>query len=115
MPESPPSILVIAPFDDAEHAHSAQRARALERLGCDVTNFDLLKRPGLLGRLAGSDLRSRILKAVEAAEAKLVLVIGGYELDESLVDSLNRAIRSTVRLLPNPTWRCGSSSRHCCN
>ena len=88
MPESPPSILVIAPFDDAEHAHSAQRVRALERLGCDVTNFDLLKRPGLLGRLAGSDLRSRILKAVEVAEANLVIVIGGYELDEGLVDSL---------------------------
>jgi spore maturation protein CgeB len=83
-----PSILLIAPFDDAEFAHSAQRARALERLGCDVTTFDLQKRPGLLGRLAGSDLRSRILKSLEVAEAKLALVIGGPELDQELVDAL---------------------------
>ena len=85
---APPSVLLIAPFDDAEHAHSAQRARALERLGCDVTTFDLQKRPGLLGRLAGSDLRSRLLKSLEVAEARLALVIGGYELDEELVDAL---------------------------
>ncbi|RDJ93930.1 hypothetical protein B4Q13_18470, partial [Lacticaseibacillus rhamnosus] len=56
-------------FDDGEHAHSPQRARALERLTCDVTTFDLRKRPGLLGRLAGSDLRSRLLKSIEVAEA----------------------------------------------
>jgi len=88
---SPPSVLLIAPFDDAEHAHSAQRARALERLGCDVTTFDLQKRPGLLGRLAGSDLRSRLLKSLEVAEARLALVIGGYELDEALIDALRTA------------------------
>jgi spore maturation protein CgeB len=91
MPATNPSILVIAPFDDAEHAHSAQRVRALERLGCDVSTFDLLKRPGFLGRIAGSDLRSRILKAVEVAEANLVIVIGGYELESELVDSLRSA------------------------
>jgi spore maturation protein CgeB len=91
MPPSNPSILVIAPFDDAEHAHSAQRVRALERLGCDVTSFDLLKRPGLLGRIAGNALRSRILKAAEESEANLVIVIGGYELDEELVQSLRSA------------------------
>jgi spore maturation protein CgeB len=86
-----PSVLLIAPFDDVEHAHSAQRARALERLGCDVTTFDLQKRPGLLGRLAGSDLRSRLLKSLEVAEAQLALVIGGYDLDEALVDALRSA------------------------
>jgi spore maturation protein CgeB len=85
---TPPSILLIGPFDDALHAHSTQRARALERLGCDVTIFDLLKRPGLLGRLAGSDLRSRLLKTIEVAEADLVIVLGGYELEEALVDSI---------------------------
>jgi len=88
---SAPSILLIAPFDDAEHAHSAQRARAIERLGGDVTTFDLRKRPGLLGRLAGSDLRSRLLKSIEVAEADLVLVIGGYDIDEPLVDSIRSA------------------------
>src|SRR5688572_24833467 len=65
VPLSALSILLIAPFDDSENAHSAQRARAFERLGCDVTTFDLQRRPGLLGRLAGSDLRSRLLKSLE--------------------------------------------------
>src|SRR5690606_6652481 len=77
-----PSVLLIAPFDDGENAHSSQRARAFERLGCEVTTFDLRKRTGLLGRWGGSDLRSRLLKSVEVAEAELVLVIGGYELDD---------------------------------
>jgi len=85
------SILLIAEFDDAAHAHASQRARAFERWGCDVTTFDLKKRPGLLGRLAGNDLRSRLLKSVELAEADLVVVIGGYELDEELVGSLRTA------------------------
>jgi spore maturation protein CgeB len=73
--------LLVAHFDEAEHPHSAQRARALERLGCEVTTFDLAKRPGLLGRLKGEDLDKRLAKAVQEAEANLVLVIGGYELD----------------------------------
>jgi spore maturation protein CgeB len=80
-----PSVLLVAHFDDAEHPHSAQRARALERLGCEVTTFDLAKRPGLLGRLKGADLDRRLAKAVQEAEAALVLVIGGYELDGAAV------------------------------
>lgn len=86
-----PSVLLIASFDDAEHAHSFQRARALERLGCDVTTFDLRRRPGLLGLLGGSDLRSRLLKSIEVAEADLVLVTGGYDIDEGLVEVLRSA------------------------
>lgn len=85
---SPPSVLLIAPFDDGVHAHSAQRARAFERLGCDVTTFDLRRRSGLLGLLGGSDLRSRLLKNIEVAEANLVLIIGGYDIDEGLVDAI---------------------------
>lgn len=85
---TPPSVLIVARFDDAEHAHSAQQARAFERLGCDVTTFDLARRPGLLGRLTGADLQSRLEKAIAEAEANLVLVIGGRELDESPVAAL---------------------------
>jgi len=84
-------VLVVAPFDDAYHAHAAQRCRALERLGCRVEVFDLKKRPGLLGRLAGNDLRSRLLKTVEAASAKLVLAIGAPELEPELVTELRQA------------------------
>ena len=86
-----PSVLLIASFDDAEHAHSLQRARALERLGCDVTTFDLRRRSGLLGLLGGSDLRSRLRKSIEVAEAGLVLVTGGYDIDEGLIDALRSA------------------------
>jgi len=86
------SVLVVAEFDDGPHAHAAQRCRALERLGCRVEAFDLLKRPGLLGRLSGSDLRSRLRKAVELARADAVLVIGGREIGADLVEDLQRAV-----------------------
>jgi spore maturation protein CgeB len=86
------SVLVVAEFDDGQHAHAAQRCRALERLGCRVEAFDLLKRPGLLGRLSGSDLRSRLRKAVELARADFVLVIGGRNLASDLVEDLRRTL-----------------------
>lgn len=86
-----PSVLLVGRFDDAEHAHSAQRARALERLGCDVTTFDLERRPGLLGRLTGADLEKRLGRAVAEAEANLVLAIGAYDLDEATVVLLRSA------------------------
>lgn len=94
---SAPSVLLIAPFDDGENAHSSQRARAFERLGCDVTSFDLRRRSGLLGLLGGSDLRSRLLKSIEVAEANLVLVIGGYDIDEGLIESIRA--QAGVRLV----------------
>jgi spore maturation protein CgeB len=85
------TILVVARFDDGQYAHAAQRCRALERLGCKVEAFDLLKRPGLLGRLSGSDLRTRLRKAVELARADMVMVIGGPELDRELVEDLRKS------------------------
>lgn len=86
-----PAILVVARFDDAHHAHTAQRCRALERLGCRVDAFDLLQGPGFFGRMFGSDLRTRLRKAVEAMRADIVLVIGAAELDAELVEQLARA------------------------
>ncbi len=86
------TVLVVAEFDDGQHAHAAQRCRALERLGCKVEAFDLLKRPGLLGRLSGSDLRTRLRKAVELARADLVLVIGGPALGSELVEDLRHTL-----------------------
>jgi spore maturation protein CgeB len=86
------SVLVVAKFDDAHHAHAAQRCRALERLGCKVDAFDLNRRPGLLGRLAGSDLPGRIRRSVEQSRAEMVLVIGGHSLEADLVGQLRREL-----------------------
>jgi spore maturation protein CgeB len=83
-----PSVVLLARFDDAEHAHARHRARALQRLGCDVTTVELSRRPGLLGRLTGGDLRARLRKEIEQAEAQLVLAVGGYELQDGLIESL---------------------------
>lgn len=88
---TPPSVLVVGRFDDAEHPHARQRARALERLGCDVTLFDLDRRPGLLGRLTGADLEKRLTRAAADAEATLVLTLGAYDLDEAAVVLLRSA------------------------
>jgi spore maturation protein CgeB len=93
------SILVIAEFDDALHAHAAQRCRALERLECRVEAFDLRERPGILGRLAGQDLRSRLRKAVAAAKADVVLAIGALPLDRQTVNEM-----AAVTSIPWVNW-----------
>lgn len=83
-----PSVLLVARFDDALHAHAAHRRRALERLGCRVTCFDLLKRPGLLTRLTGGDLKTRLARTLESESFELILVVGGVEVEEGWVDDL---------------------------
>ena len=93
------SVLVVARFDDGPHAHAAQRCRALERLGCRVEAFDLLKRPGLLERVSRGDLRSRLRKAVESTRADLVLAIGWEDLEPELV----RDLRNTTGI-PWVNW-----------
>ena len=82
------SVLVVARFDDGQHAHAAQRCRALERLGCRVEAFDLLKRPGLLERVSRGDFRSRLRKAVDSSRVDLVLVIGTDDLEPDTVRDL---------------------------
>jgi spore maturation protein CgeB len=94
-----PSILVVAEFDDALHAHAAQRCRALERLECRVEAFDLRHRPGLLGRLTGKDLGSRLRKAIAACKADLVLAIGAHPLDRQTVTEL-----AAVTSIPWVNW-----------
>ncbi len=97
---SGPSILVVAEFDDALHAHAAQRCRALERLECRVEAFDLKERPGLFGRLGGGgDMRARLRKAIAAAQADLVLVIGAPGLDPLTVGEL-----AAVTSIPWANW-----------
>jgi hypothetical protein len=43
-------ILLVGAFDEALHAHTALRRRALERLGCRVTAFNLMGDGGILSR-----------------------------------------------------------------
>lgn len=81
-------VLVVASYDDALNAHSAQRERALERLGQTVTRFDLNARPGLLTRLRGGDLVSRLDRALEVSAPDVVLVLRGETLSEQAVTRL---------------------------
>ena len=83
-----PAFLVVAAFDEIHHAHAAQRCRALERHGCRVEVFDLLERPGVLSRLAGRDLGTRLRRSVEGAKPDQVLVLGAPQLPAELVKQL---------------------------
>jgi len=38
-----PSVVLVAAIDDGKFAHGAQRGRALERLGCDVTTVNVVE------------------------------------------------------------------------
>jgi len=82
--------LVVAAYDDALNAHSAQRERALERHGQTVTRFDITARPGLLSRLRGSDLVRRLDRELEVAAPDIVLVVRGEALSAQAVTALRR-------------------------
>lgn len=107
-----PKILFLADFDDAMNAHSAQRVRALERLGAEVTQLDLSSRPSFFGRLTGSDLPRRIQKALEDQEPDLVLVIGGKALDEPLLERLRGLSRARwINWLPDDLRTVSEAAR----
>ncbi|MEP6591158.1 MAG: glycosyltransferase [Gemmatimonadota bacterium] len=88
------SVLFIAEFDDAGHAHAAQQRRALERLGSRVTTFDLNAKPSLLQRFRSGDLPKRLERQLDDVDPDLVLVVGGESLDEALVDRLRARSRA---------------------
>jgi len=81
-------VLVVASYDDALNAHSAQRERALERHGQTVTRFDLEARPSLLTRLRGGDLVSRLDRELEVVAPDVVLVVRGEALSEQAIRKL---------------------------
>lgn len=83
-------VLVVAAYDDALNAHSAQRERALERHGQTVTRFDINARPGLLTRLRGGDLVSRLDRELEVVAPDIVLVVRGEALSAQAVTTLRR-------------------------
>lgn len=96
------SVLFIAPFDDAYFAHSAQRKRALERLGARVTTFDVTAKPSLIERFRAGDLPRRLERVIDEGNPDLVLVAGGDQLNEDMVDRLRARSRARwVTWLPD--------------
>ncbi len=83
-------VLLVAEFDEALHAHSSLRRRALERLGCRVDAFDLLGRGGMLARLRGGSMVERLRSAVVRSRPHVVLVTGASVLGVSAVESLRK-------------------------
>lgn len=83
-----PSVVLVAAIDDGKFAHGAQRGRALERLGCDVTTVNVVERRGPLGLFRSKDLRQRLEQALTEVRPDLVLVVGVPELDPPVVESL---------------------------
>lgn len=81
------SVLLIARFDDARHAHPSLQQRALERLGCTVARLPL-ERGGWLARLARKDLASRLDRALGSVRPDLVLSVGNSPLSHDLVEPL---------------------------
>jgi len=70
-----PSVVLVASIDEGKHAHGAQRGRALQRLGCDVTTVNVMERRGPLGLFRSKDLRQRLEQALVQARPDLVLVV----------------------------------------
>ncbi len=96
------SVLFIAEFDDVYHAHSAQRQRALERLGAKVTRFPLRSKPTMIERLRSGDLGRRLERAMDEVQPDLVLVNGNDQVDEELVDRLRGRVRARwINWLPH--------------
>jgi len=83
-----PSVVLVAAIDDGKFAHGAQRGRALERLGCDVTTVNVVERRGPLGLFRSKDLKQRLERALAEVSPDLVLVIGVPELDPPTVEGL---------------------------
>jgi spore maturation protein CgeB len=87
-------VLLVGAFDDAMHAHTALRRRALERLGCRVTSFNLVSQGGLLNRLRRIGLRDRMVKALHQTDPEVVLVLEGSQMPPELVAELKRESRA---------------------
>jgi spore maturation protein CgeB len=84
------SVLLVGAFDEAMHAHAALRQRALERLGCRVSPFNLVGTGGLLSRLRRVGLHDRMARALRQTDPAIVLVLEGSQLPPELVAELKR-------------------------
>lgn len=96
------SVLFIAEVDDVYHAHSAQRQRALERIGARVTAFGVRAKPSVLDRFRPGDLGRRLERALDEIQPDLVIVNGNEQIDEELVERLRgRARARWINWLPH--------------
>jgi len=87
-------VLLVGAFDEAMHAHTALRRRALERLGCRVTSFNLASQGGLLNRLRRIGLHDRMTRALRQTDPEVVLVLEGSQMPPELVAELKRESRA---------------------
>lgn len=83
-------ILLVGAFDEALHAHTALRRRALERLGCRVTSFNLMGDGGILSRLRRVGVHDRLGRALAHTAPAIVLVLGGNQLGPATVAAFKR-------------------------
>jgi spore maturation protein CgeB len=83
-------VLLVGAFDEAMHAHTALRRRALERLGCGVSSFNLVGAGGLLSRLRRVGLHDRMARALRQTDPVIVLVLEGSQLPQPMVAELKR-------------------------
>jgi spore maturation protein CgeB len=100
-------VMLVGAFDRAMHAHAALRARALERLGCRVTAFNLVGSAGLLNRLRRVGLRDRMTRVLRDADPAMVLVLEGVQLPPELVAELKRVNRAVWI-----NWFCDERRTH---
>lgn len=83
-------VLLVGAFDDGLHAHTALRRRALERLGCRVSSFNLMSDGGWLSRLRRVGLHDRFARAMAQTAPAVVLVMEGSQIGAPLVAALRR-------------------------
>jgi spore maturation protein CgeB len=88
-------VLLVGPTDEALHAHTSLRRRALERLGCRVAMFDPQGVGGWLNRLRRVGLQDRLARVIAAVSPGVVVVLEDCRLDPELVDSLKRGSHAT--------------------
>jgi spore maturation protein CgeB len=87
-------ILLIGAFDDAMHAHTALRRRALQRLGCAVGTLNLTSPSRWWGRFRRVGLQERLEQAIAQSVPGIVLVLEGSQLEAAVVAELRRGTRA---------------------
>ena len=86
-------ILLVSRFNEARFAHAALYQRALERLGAQVTPFNL-ERTGWIDKLTRKDVTARLDQAIRHADPTLVLLTDSEVLRAGSLETLRRGSRA---------------------